>query len=393
MDQFKLKKIKATKYEKIVVSFLIMAICFLYLIYPVNMAKDDIKKDRNNIDDVLQSIGFKGTLQKKVVFDDIYVNAIYLNKGKTESHLVNADQEKEVGIDGFIKDSKEKDFSAKEKELLFLKYPSKVASLLMKSKKTYLFEEGYLRISYDIKDKLETVRKFTLQIDYNDISEFLEFIPPSKEEAIRETGFIYDPSKISVSFTFDDGPNGKKTQELIDALEDYKMSATFFMVANKLSADSETVKKVYNSHSEIGYHSLYHESLPNQTTSIIQDEFIKASSLLYNITGSYFKMTRPPYGAFNQRILDATENVFVMWNLDTNDWRYKDPEYIKKYVLDNLVDGSIILFHDSYQTSVDAAKELMETLYLMDVQVLSVSELAKLKGVELQNHEVYYDFR
>lgn len=396
MEQFRLKKLKVTKIEKVSVFILIILICFVYLFYPVNIVERIVSYNNAATDSkkVIKSFAFPGTFQKQMIFEDQYANVIHINNGQTESHFINVKEKKEVAFKDFVKDNMENAFLEKEKDLLLLKYPLLIVDVLVNDlDKTYVFEDDYLHITYNVSDEIETTRKFTLKIYYNEIASYLEFVPPIVESYENESGFIYDANKISVSFTFDDGPNGKKTQTLIDALEDYKMSASFFMVGNKLYYDAETVKKVYNSHSEVAYHSYKHEYFTRQSMTQIQEEFIISNNLLYEITGGHFKLTRPPYGAYNAQTLEAIDNAFIRWNLDTNDWRYRDVEYIKKYVLDNLSDGSIILFHDSYQSTIDAVLDLIKTLYLMDVQVLNVTELAKLKGVNLENHEVYYDFK
>jgi len=394
MDQFKLKKIKITKTEKIIIVILTIMVSVVYFIVPVNLKDKEVEYKTHNIKNVLQKFIFDGQEQVKTVFENTYANVVYLNKGIVESHFINLETEKEIEFNDFIKDDKEDNFFNKIRELLLLKYPQKIVNILVnEAKKTYVFHEYYLSIEYDIANLLDTSRLFNLKVYYNEIVDYLEFKPIVSEESEVETGFSYDPSKVSVAFSFDDGPNGNKTQRLIDALEDYKMSATFFFVANKMDNDKITVKKVYDSHSEIGYHSYRHEYFTKQSTEEIKAEFAKSDSILNQITGGHFKLSRPPYGAYNKNVLNAIDNAFIRWNLDTNDWQFKDPEYIRKYVLDNLSDNSIILFHDSYNTSVEAAITLMETLYLMDVQVLSVSELAKLRNIELSNHEVYYDFK
>lgn len=394
MDRFKLKKIKGTKFEKLCISILLLITIASVAIYPLEGPDTNIKFQTHDADEIINSLSFAGVVQSKMVFSDTYANVVCNNDGKIESHFVNLIDQKVVNLNDFIKDEFEPAFYEKERELLLLKYPRKIVDILVQNTvKTHMFNSGYLMITYDTTGIIETARRFNLKIDYHEIKDYLEFVPVIENDPFRESGFEYDVGKTSVAFTFDDGPNGKKTQKLIDVLEDYKMSATFFMVANKLNNDSITVKKVYGSHSEVGYHSFHHEYFTRQSQKEIQTEFAKADETLFQITGGHFKLTRPPYGAYNKNTLQSIDNAFIRWNLDTNDWRYRDVEYIKKYVLDNLSDNSIILFHDTYDTSIEAATSLMEILYLMDVQVLSVSELAKLKGVTLENHEVYYDFK
>ena len=94
-----------------------------------------------------------------------------------------------------------------------------------------------------------------------------------------------------------------------------------------------------------------------------------------------------------QKVLESIDTPFVRWDIDTNDWRYHDAEYITKYVLENYSNGDIILFHDSYDTTVKAINKLVPILYNLDVQVLSITEYTKLKNINLENHKMYFDFK
>ena len=81
-----------------------------------------------------------------------------------------------------------------------------------------------------------------------------------------------------------------------------------------------------------------------------------------------------------------------MWNVDPLDWKYKDAQKIFDNVINNVKDGSIILLHDAYKTSVEALRLILPKLYTMGYQVTTVSDLAAKKGVTLENNKVYYSF-
>ncbi|NMA50327.1 MAG: polysaccharide deacetylase family protein [Mollicutes bacterium] len=202
----------------------------------------------------------------------------------------------------------------------------------------------------------------------------------------------YFANKVSVAFTFDDGPNKERTIKLVDALEERGMSATFFMIANKMNYDKETVKYVYSSSSEIGYHSLFHKEMHKQSVATIKKEFQISNDIFFSITGDYFKYTRPPYGSYSSAVIKSLETPFFTWDLDTLDWKNKSVERIINYVINNYKDGSIILFHDSYDTTVEAAITLMDLLLEKDVQVMSITELANIKNITLENYKVYRSF-
>ena len=174
---------------------------------------------------------------------------------------------------------------------------------------------------------------------------------------------VLGENNTTLIFTFDDGPNGENTLEILDYLESHNMSATFFMVGNKMSSQKDLVKKVYNSNSEIGYHSYDHTLFTKNKIKNIINDFDKTNKIYYEITKDYLSLTRPPYGEYNNKILKALNTSFILWDKDTHDWKYKDTDFIVKYVLENANDKDIILFHDSYKTTVKAVKKSLRSDY------------------------------
>ena len=343
-----------------------------------------------NISNYQDYFAFNGSLIKENLFNNRYLSLLYNDNNQKVGHLIDLKLRKEISLKEVINNYG--DFSEKINELQALKYPSAITKILNNNSKTYHFDDEGLMIYYQLPESIESKRDFTLKINYPEIKDYLSFEVTLNNDYVNENGRKYDPNKISISFTFDDGPSEGKTDKLIEALESYNMSATFFMVGYKLEKNASLVKKVNDSHSEVGYHSYNHTRFTTQSVATIQSEFNQSDNIFYSITGNHLKLTRPPYGSFNASVLGAIDNAFIRWNIDTNDWQYKDVDYLVNYVMDNIQDRSIILFHDSYDTSVEAATRLMEKLYFEDIQVLSVSELARLSGIELENHTLYYSF-
>ena len=79
----------------------------------------------------------------------------------------------------------------------------------------------------------------------------------------------------------------------------------------------------------------------------------------------------------------------ILWNMDTEDWRYKDVDRIVNYVMENVSDGSIILMHELYETSLQALEIILPKLYAAGYQVVSVGELANLQGRTIDAHKAY----
>ena len=93
------------------------------------------------------------------------------------------------------------------------------------------------------------------------------------------------------------------------------------------------------------------------------------------------------------KIKNSLDASFILWNIDTLDWKNKDSDYLTDYVLKEVNDGNIILFHDIHKTSIDAINKLLPLLYVNGYQVVTVSKLAEVTGTNLELHKTYRYFK
>jgi peptidoglycan/xylan/chitin deacetylase (PgdA/CDA1 family) len=82
----------------------------------------------------------------------------------------------------------------------------------------------------------------------------------------------------------------------------------------------------------------------------------------------------------------------ILWSIDTLDWETLDADTTVQTVLDNVKDGDIILMHDIYSTTVDAAQILIPTLIEEGYDLVTIHELAEIKGVTLTTGTTYGEF-
>jgi len=308
-----------------------------------------------------------------------------------ESHIYNSEGE-EVFLNDLLKEASVDYFWDKVYELLALKYPEFIVNGIKNSKgnNAYEIKENEM-IIYFMNYMIDPIinELITIRVNYNEIKDYINFTCLFDDMYTNESGYDYSKDKKTVALTFDDGPSGDKTNKILDLLSKNKAHATFFMVGNKLQGDKNTVKKVYESGNEIGSHTYAHGNLTRQTPEERAEALNKTDEIYTNITGDKISLLRPPYGAYKKEMLSEFNYSVVLWNIDTEDWRYRDVDRIISTVLDNLSDGSIILMHDSYTTTVEAVEKLLPILYSKGYQIVSVSELAKLKGVELETNTAY----
>ena len=83
----------------------------------------------------------------------------------------------------------------------------------------------------------------------------------------------------------------------------------------------------------------------------------------------------PPYGSWNEVLEEAIDLTPVFWSVDSLDWKYEDTDQIKRRVLEKVKNGDIILMHDIFSTSVDAALEIVDTLLDRGYTFVTADEL------------------
>lgn len=191
-----------------------------------------------------------------------------------------------------------------------------------------------------------------------------------------------------VAFTFDDGPS-QYTMEIVKTLVLNNSKATFFELGNRMKYNQEIVKEVIANGMEIGSHTYAHKNLNKLDIKEI-DEEINSTNILFNeITLSDIKLIRTPYGNANTLVRSRVNMPIISWNIDTNDWLYRDSEYIYNHIINNIEDGDIILMHDVYPETVEAVKKVVPYLVSLGYKITTVSELASINNIILEKGETY----
>lgn len=93
------------------------------------------------------------------------------------------------------------------------------------------------------------------------------------------------------------------------------------------------------------------------------------------ITGKRPEYIRPPYGDWNEELEEEIGMTPVLWSLDSLDWKLKDTGKIIRQVLKDVKDGDIILLHDIFPSSVEAALELIDILQKEGYVFVTADEL------------------
>ncbi len=178
-----------------------------------------------------------------------------------------------------------------------------------------------------------------------------------------------------VALTFDDGPHAKYTEKLLDGLKERGIKATFFLIGESIEGKEELVKRMSEEGHLIGNHTYYHTQLTKVSTEKACTEIWKTNTIIYEVTGKMPEYIRPPFGEWNEELACAVEMLPVLWDIDPLDWKYQNKDRIVKHVINNVKDGDIILLHDVYGTSVEAALEIVDKLKEKGYIFVTVDEL------------------
>lgn len=181
--------------------------------------------------------------------------------------------------------------------------------------------------------------------------------------------------KPKIALTFDDGPNPACTGDLLDGLKERNVKATFFVLGSNVKKYPELIKRVSEEGHLIGNHTYNHIELNKVSEEKARKEINKTNKAVYKATGVYPEYIRPPYGECTRKFEDSLDMILVRWTIDPLDWQTKNTEKIVNKVVTEAEENAIILLHDCYDTSVEAAFRIIDTLEEEGYEFVTVDEL------------------
>ena len=209
----------------------------------------------------------------------------------------------------------------------------------------------------------------------------------------QSSGRHIDPSKPMVALTFDDGPQPSVGNRIMDCLAKYGGKATFFMVGERVAARKTEVQRMVAEGHEVANHTMNHKYLQKLGAAEIQSQVTKANDAIEAACGVRPKLLRLPGGNHNATVVANTHMPMIQWNIDTLDWKTKNAQKTVQAVLGHVKDGDIVLMHELYSQSGDAALQIIPELVNRGYQLVTVSEMAAAKGKTLQAGKLYSSFK
>ncbi|MGL5434914.1 MAG: polysaccharide deacetylase family protein [Lachnospiraceae bacterium] len=182
-----------------------------------------------------------------------------------------------------------------------------------------------------------------------------------------------DPKMIAL--TFDDGPHKIYTEELLDGLKERNARATFFLMGKNIEGNEALVKRMQDEGHLIGNHSYSHTNLTAKKEEEVCEDVEHTGQLIENIVGNKPQYLRPPYGEWNEKLECQLDLTTVFWTVDSLDWKLQNKQKIVNQVKKKANEESIILMHDIFPTSVEAALEIVDILQRQGYTFVTVDEL------------------
>ncbi|MDN5363787.1 MAG: hypothetical protein PWQ91_848 [Eubacteriales bacterium] len=164
---------------------------------------------------------------------------------------------------------------------------------------------------------------------------------------------------------------------MLEILRREKVAATFFIGGQWAEDNPKLLQKIAAYGHEIGSHGYSHPHPTALSPQENREELIKTEKIIKKITGRKVKLFAPPYGEYNQEVLDVAAELgyrTIMWTADTIDWQRPAPEVIVRRVLEKAGNGVIVLMHPTEPT-VKALPEIIRELKKRGYKLVTVSRL------------------
>lgn len=214
-------------------------------------------------------------------------------------------------------------------------------------------------------------------------------------EPVRQAGA---PAEVTldgpplVALTFDDGPRSSTTGPLLDGLALREVPATFFLVGNRIPGNEDLVRRMAAEGHQIGIHTYDHVKLKGLSRQDFDLQVGKTRALITRLAGEGNYWLRPPYGLLDKNAEGWCGGPVILWSVDPEDWNDKNTPRIVEHIVSRAQDGDVILLHDIYPTSVEAALQVVDALHERGFLFVTVDELARERHVELEAGKVYRNF-
>ena len=362
-----------------------------------------LQEENLNFDKDIKEIEFYGVVNKESNFTSVKEVSLKKVSHKIESKKISSAEETIVSSIYLDKDNNEFTLSslftspddAKQKFLVRIRQQLAVQGtseedinqIITKLRDldmaTWKFTYNDSKFSIAVESNTSEIN--SVDISINDLYKYIDETYLKGEDLEKYKVYIKKRSRKAVALTFDDGPNPNTTPVALELLKKYNAKGTFFMVGKAVAGNEEIIKQVVAEGHQIGNHSWSHPLLTKISLEQAKSQINDTTEALKKASGQDVHIMRPPYGGINATIQAAVDQSFILWDVDTLDWKNRNTASIMKEVR-KARPGSIILMHDVHQTSINALPTVLQYLTKQGFELVTIDELM---GDQLELHQKY----
>ncbi|QZY56251.1 polysaccharide deacetylase family sporulation protein PdaB [Crassaminicella profunda] len=190
--------------------------------------------------------------------------------------------------------------------------------------------------------------------------------------------YCVDQDQKKIAISFDAAWGDQYTDGILEILDKYHVKTTFFLVGFWVDKYPDMVKKIHDKGHEVGNHSSTHPHMSKLSMEQISKELNETGEKIEKITGKKPILFRPPFGDYNNRLIDtAKENGYytIQWDVDSLDWKELGTQPVVDRVTRNVKNGSIVLFHNNAKYVVEYLPLVIERLQKEGYEIVPISQL------------------
>ena len=197
----------------------------------------------------------------------------------------------------------------------------------------------------------------------------------------------------TIALTYDDGPNGWVTRDMLNVLLEKGERATFFVVGNRMNRYASYVLREHDEGHTVATHNYDHVIANEVKESKLISLAQKARDIHRETIGIEPTIARAPGGVWKPMANAALGWPLIQWSSQGTDWdgpQGRDPKAVLAQVLSGVEDGAIILMHDMKKNSITSSEMIIDRLQGDGYIFLTVEELFAKDGVALQPDAAYW---
>lgn len=190
--------------------------------------------------------------------------------------------------------------------------------------------------------------------------------------------YSVETQEKKVAISFDCAWGVDYTEKLLEIMADNDIRCTFFAVQFWVEKYPEYAQKIVAAGHEMGTHSRTHSYMSKLSESEIKDELSTSSAVIEKVTGQKVSLFRPPYGDFDNLLIDTAKSMglySIQWDVDSLDWKNLSATEIAMRVINGAKSGSIILCHNNGLHTAEALPMIFSTLKNRGYEFVPISEL------------------